>query len=71
VKPGDLVRCTYQPIVKEGHLGYTEPMDRVLINHFGFLSSKKDKNYWFVYFPHMNYVHLLATDQFEVISECG
>ncbi len=69
MKPGDLVRCTYQPIVKTGHLGYTEPMDHVLIHRFGFLSSKKDKNYWFVYFPQINYVHLLATDQFEVISE--
>ena len=70
MKTGDLVRCIWQPPVKEGHLGCDdEPMSYMIKGRLGFLSTQRSKSSWFVYFLEINYVHLLSINKFEVINE--
>jgi len=70
MKVGDLVKCIWQPSVKEGHLGCDdEPMPHMIKGRFGFLVNQRSKNSWFIYFMDIHYVHMLSIDKFEVISE--
>lgn len=69
MKVGDLVRPTWQPIHTMNHLGYLEDMEYIIKGRIGIISTVRDKSTYFVYFPEINYTHLLSKDSLEVVCE--
>ena len=69
MKVGDLVKVTWQPIHTMNHLGYLEDMQYIIKDRIGIVSIVRDKSTCFVYFPELDYTHLLSVDAVEVICE--
>ena len=69
MKVGDLVKITWQPIHTMNHLGYLEDMQHIIKDRIGIVSTVRDESTYFIYFPEINYTHLLSKDALEVICE--
>lgn len=69
MKVGDLVKVTWQPIHTMNHLGYLEDMQYIIKDRIGIISTVRDESTYFVYFPEINYTHLLSDNALEVICE--